>query len=146
MNKRSINEFLATVVIILAFVAYANCQKVEVDQSFVNDAEKAFTEVVALRATVEAFKTERAKTDTERAAADTLIKSFDALIKVKDQISVEKDKIIALYERVIELQSKMLDTLEKRLLKPKSFFQKMLATLKDIALVVAGIALGRGGL
>lgn len=126
------------------FVVTANAQKVEVDESFITDANKAFDLVIAQRKLIEDFQRERAKTDSERIAAQTLIDSFDALIKVKDQISSEKDKIIALYEKVIQLQTQLIDKLQAQLLKPKSPFEKFLKGIKETLILVAGVALGRG--
>jgi hypothetical protein len=42
------------------------------------------------------------------------------------------------------MQARIIDQLEKRLLKPKSFFQKVLAGLRDIVIMVGGIIVGRG--
>lgn len=119
-------------------------QKVEVDQTFVDDATKAFLLVPELKKSLESCLTERKFSDAERDSVKVLIKGFDDLIKVKDQISAEKDKIIALYEKVIEFQSQIIDKLEKKLLKPKSFFQKFLQAVKETLLILGGIALGRG--
>lgn len=119
-------------------------QKVEVDQSFIDDATKAFDLVVAQRKVIEDFQKERATSNAERASAQVLINAFDALIKVKDQISAEKDKIIALYAQVIDLQQKIILNLEKQLSKPKSAFQKFLKGLKEVLLIVTGVLIGRG--
>lgn len=119
-------------------------QTVEVPQSFVDDATKAFAEVKVLGEALAKSLEERKLSDVERKAAETLIASFDKLLAVKDQINTEQGKVIALYERVIELQSKIIDSLEKRLLKPKSALEKFLKGIKEALLVIAGVALGRG--
>lgn len=117
-----------------------------VDQSFVDDATKAFELVVEQRKTIETFLTERAKTDIERQSMNALLKSYDELIKVKDSISAEKDKIIAFYAKVVEMQMTIIEQLEKKLTKPKSFLDKVLKVLKEVALIVGGILIGRSGI
>lgn len=134
--------------IILVFLVFGSClvgfgQKIEVDQSFVDDSTKAFILIAEQRKTIENFLAERARTEIERQSAQTLIKAYDELIKVKTEVGLEKDKIIQMYEKVINLQMAIIDSLEKKLLKPKSFFQKVLATLRDLTLIVVGLTVGR---
>lgn len=119
-------------------------QTVEVPQTFVDDATKAFDLVVEQKKVIENCLTERKLTDAERDSMRVLIKGFDELIKVKDQISDAKDRIIALYERVIVMYQGLVEKLEQKLLKPKSFFQKFLQAVKETLLLVGGIVIGRG--
>lgn len=46
------------------------------------------------------------------------------------------------YESIIKLQSDMIDKLEKRLLKPKSMFEKFMDIIKTAAAVIVGISIG----
>lgn len=115
----------------------------EVNQSIINKAAAVADELKAAREVVAKFQVERATTDVERAAAQTLIKSFDALLLTKDRIIVEYERIQGLYKQVIDFQQKIIENLEKQLNRPKSFFQKLLATLKTIATIAFGIGIGR---
>lgn len=53
-----------TILFLLTFAFTVSAQKTEVDQSFVDDATKAFEEVVALRAEVKALKEAREADET----------------------------------------------------------------------------------
>jgi hypothetical protein len=65
-------------------------------------------------------------------------------MSLRDKIDAANEKRIAILTQAIDLQQQLMDRLEKRLLKPKSAFSKVLKVLKEIALVAAGIAIGRG--
>jgi hypothetical protein len=112
--------------------------------SLAGDCEKAFREVVALRETVEKFQAERAATTVERAASQALIKGLTEVIDLRSKIEATQQQQIDVLQKFIDVQTKLLETMEKRLNKPKSFFDKVLATIKTIGYILAGAALGRG--
>jgi hypothetical protein len=115
-----------------------------VDQGFVDDATAAFEELEASRDTIKSFLRERNLSEAERKAATSLIASIDKLVEIKDRTILSFEKLLVIYERAIELQSKLIDRLEKRLLKPKNFFEKFLDGVKEILKAVTFIAIGRG--
>lgn len=132
------------ILILLAFTVGVKAQKVEVTQEFINDATRAFDLVVEQRKAIDEFLKERAKTDAERVNAQILIKGFDELIAIKDKSISALEKLNVIYEKVIQMQFDIIEKLEKRLMKPRSFFQKFLQGLKEVALIVVGVAVGRG--
>ena len=117
---------------------------VSIKQSTVNRSAQVADELIAARDAIVKFKTERAATDAERAAATVLIKGLNDLVATKDLIIVQYEKINELYKKAIDFQQVIIERLEKQLNRPKSGWQKFLTTLKEIALVLAGAALGRG--
>lgn len=117
---------------------------ISIKQSTVNKSAQVADELIAARDAIVKFKTERAATDAERAAATVLIKGLNDLVATKDLIIVQYEKINELYKKAIDFQQVIIERLEKQLNRPKSGWQKFLTTLKEIALVLAGAALGRG--
>lgn len=119
-------------------------RNVVVSQQFVDDATKAFTEVVALRAAL----AEQAKVlplnSAERKAVDNTIAAMDALIAVKDKISAAHVELENVLLKAISAQNDIIDRLTAQINKPKSFFDKLAATLEKIALIAAGVVIGHG--
>lgn len=140
-------RFFSILVVILWFVYSVTAQdapKVCISQESANKCVSCATELIAARDVIAKFQVERATSLAEREAANTLIKGLNDLIVVKDRIDAYKDQAFALYERVIAMQKGIIDDLEKRLMKPKSAWQKFVAILKNAAILLAGITLGRG--
>lgn len=118
--------------------------KVCVSQEAANKCVTAAAELIEARKVIEAFQAERAASVAERAAAQTLIKGLNDLIAVKDRIDAYKDQAFAMYERVIAMQQGIIADLEKRLSRPKSAWSRFVDILKNAAVLLAGISLGRG--
>lgn len=141
---------LASILLTFSVMASAQCVDtaddpcVSIKQSTVNKSAQVADELIAARDAIVKFKTERAATDAERAAATVLIKGLNDLIATKDLIIAQYEKINELYKKAIDFQQIIIERLEKQLSKPKTGWQKFLTTLKEIALVLAGAALGRG--
>ncbi len=89
--------------------------KVVVDSSFVDDANKAFNEVLALRQAIEQFKAERGSSTAERAASDALIKNLNDLIAIKDRTISANEQLVQVYAKIIQIQNDMIDRLDKKL-------------------------------
>lgn len=143
----------APVALLFAFffftaTAYGQCPEgsVCVSQTTVNKCSEVADKLRIAEEAIQKFKEERGVTDVERKAATALIDSFQALLRTKDSIITEYEKINALYVKVIEFQNQIILNLEKQLNKPKSGWQKFLKALKEIALVIGGIAIGRAGI
>jgi hypothetical protein len=117
--------------------------KVVVDQEFVDDANKVFTEIVGLRDALQKFLVERARTEQERASADALIKGLNELLDIRKQIVLAMADLNAIYAKIIEFQNTIIDRMISRALKPKGFFQKFLDGLKEIAKALLYIAIGK---
>lgn len=117
---------------------------VSVNQSVINKAGQIADEYRAARDVIAKYQVSDAASQAERAAAQVLIKGLNDLMATKDQIAAEYAKINDLLRKAIEFQQMLIERYEKQLAKPKSGWQKFLATLKEIALVLTGITLGRG--
>jgi len=90
------------------------------------------------------FQNERLTSDAAIANALKVIEGWKEMDAINGQIILKKDQVIALYERVIQLQMNIIESLEKRLMKPKSAFNKFMDALKTVTFLLAGVALGRG--
>ena len=119
-------------------------QKVEVDQSFIDDATRAFNLVVEQRDAIEKLKSERKLSEVERQSADLLIKGLNDLLLLKDKTIEQYQKMIEIQGKIIEFQSKIIEKLQQMINKPKSMFDKVLKILKEVSLIFGGIILGRG--
>ncbi len=90
------------------------------------------------------YQNERLTSDSTIANALKVIEGWKEMDAINGQIILKKDQVIALYERVIQLQMNIIESLEKRLMKPKSAFNKFMDALKTVTFLLAGVALGRG--
>lgn len=122
----------------------AYCQTVQVSQEFVDRATQAFNLVVEQRKALEEFQKERVLNQAERAATNAAIAGLNEVITLKDKTIASFEKLITVYENIIRIQNSIIEQLEKRLLKPRTFFQKFLQGLKETLLIVGGIVIGRG--
>lgn len=116
-----------------------------VPQQTIDRAAQAASELIEARKVIQEFTKERAATDAERAASAKLIDGLNALVTTKDRIETEQNKIIDLYKQTVILQQEIIERLEKRLMAPKSGWNKFTATLEKVALILVGVAL-KGGL
>lgn len=87
----------------------------------------------------------------ERGAAGATIDSANKVIEamnqreeINGQILLKLKDLNAVYEKVIALQQTIIEKLTTQLNKPKSAWQKFIQTVREIGLLAAGIALGRG--
>ena len=139
---------LITILFAASFVAHS--QTVEptvcISQTAANQCSKAATELVAARDVIKKFQAERIVTDAERTAAAILIKSLNDVIEVRGRMNLEYEKIMVVYQKVIDMQTALITKLSETINKPKSAFTKFITILKELAILAAGIALGRGGL
>ena len=138
---------LAVFIGIFPLFAYAqNCPEGSqcVRNETITKAAEVAEKLRAANQVIAAFQNERAVTDTERKAAAALMDGLNHLLKTKDSIISEYERINALYAKVIEFQNQLIDNYEKRLLRGKSPWQKFVAVVEKIGVLLAGIALGRG--
>lgn len=120
--------------------------KVCISQAAANKCSQIATELVAARDVIAKYAAERITTDAERNAATILIKSLNDVIEVRGRIIGEYDRMMVVYQKVIDMQTALITKLTETINKPKSAYQKFITVLKEIAILAAGIALGRGGL
>lgn len=139
---------LFTVFLLAPLTLAAQCEpgSVCVKQTVIDSATKAVGELVAARATIEAFGRERTATQAERESAARLIDRLNAVIAVQDRLNLEYNAVITLYKQVVEMQSALIETLTKRLNAPKSGWAKVASVLKTIANIALGIVIGRAGI
>lgn len=122
-----------------------DADKVLVDKSFIEDAERAFDEVIALRATVAQFvEKERAASERERANAKTLLDSLDTLINVKNQTISQYEMLTQFQQKIILFQQQVIDKMTEMLNKPKSAFQRFLKGVMEVIKAGVFIIIGRG--
>ena len=129
---------------VFAFSVFANAQKIEVDQSFLDDCNKAFQLVIEQRDALEKFKIERAKNEIERQSAQSLIDGLNSLITIKDRTIATYADIVKFQQKIIEFQNEIITRLQQAINKPKSGFSKFLRILKEVSILVSGILIGRG--
>lgn len=78
-----------TLIFILLFALPANAQKVEVEQTFIDDATKAFTEVVALRAELKT-----ANESIEKLKKEIVQLQIDLAKVTGEKTAIEKQKVL----------------------------------------------------
>lgn len=115
-----------------------------VNQTVIDRASAAVTELVAARDVIVKFQNERLATDAEREAAKTLVKSLNDVLDVRGRIIAEYDRMAVVYQKVIDMQTALIDRLTREINKPKSSWQKLASALKTVMVLATGITLGRG--
>ncbi len=118
--------------------------QVVVSRAYYDSSVKAFKEVVALRDAIAKLQAQGSKGDVDRQALESLNAALNELISIKDQTIEAKDKLIQVYQQMYDIVTKMNEKLLAQLNKPKSMFDKIMTVLKDIALIAAGVTIGRG--
>lgn len=123
-------------------IATANDPCVEVNQSVLDRTAKALTELAASREALAAYAHERGATDAERAAYQNAFKAVDVAVAAFQKGLDDRDKIIALWQKAFDSAMALATHYESQLNKPKSAWSKFLNTLKEIALIATGLAIG----
>lgn len=117
--------------------------KVCIDQPTANKLFDAVQQLIAAKDVIAKMTAERSTSDATIASANKVIETYKQLESVNNEIIAKKDLIIQLYEQVIKTQQTMIDNYITKLNKPKSAWEKFLTTLKEIALIAGGMAIGR---
>lgn len=115
---------------------------VSVPQSILDRSAKAVDELLAARGVIAAFANERAATDAERAAYKNLAAVTDIAIAVLQKGLADRDTVITLQSKTLELYASLVEKMQSALDKPKTGWNKFTQTLKEIALLAAGVLLG----
>ncbi len=133
------------VIILFCSSLYAQDEpKVCISQAAANKCATIAAELIEARNVIAEYQKKDALTAAERQASQVLIKGLNDLIDVKTRVELEKDKIIEMYAKVVTMYQGIVADLEKRLMKPKSGFQKFMDALKAVGYILAGVSLGRG--
>lgn len=127
--------------------------KVLVDQSFIDSATKAFVEVVALRDALQKEQLANGASAVTKAALQTQIDALNGLMviyerkdAVYESLLTLRDKAFEVYERIVKIQADMIEKLSTQLGRGKTGWQKFTAALGKIAVLLAGVAIGRGAI
>lgn len=115
-----------------------------VKQSVLEKCADVADQLAAARVALTKLESERSLTQAEREAAQSLIKGLNDYLAVKDRIIADYEQISKMKDGVIALYQQMVEKLVAQVNRPKSAWQKFLQVLKEIALVAAGITVGRG--
>lgn len=118
--------------------------KVCLDQATANRLYSVAAQLVEAKDVIEKMLKERGASDAAIASALKTIEGWQNLDAINNSIIAKQRDVIALYERTIQLYAGLVETLEKRLSKPKSAWKRFVDVLKNAAILLAGISLGRG--
>jgi flagellar biosynthesis chaperone FliJ len=139
---------LIAIFLFAPMVAYSQCTAspgfVCVSQDTMDRTAKALDEIPKLRDLVAKQATSLNLSDAERVAAQALVKALNDALDIRGRLIVDYEKMMTVYERVIAMQTQLIEKLTAQINKPRSAWQKFLTTLKEIAILAAGITLGRG--
>jgi hypothetical protein len=139
-----------TLLVYFVFAISANGQCVSdaksqcVPNETMNRINKALDELAASRDLIVKLTAQAATSDAKAAAASEVISKANEILALDAKIMGSYDKVIALYEQTIKLYADLVDKLTAKINAPKSAWQKFTQALKEIALLAAGVALGRG--
>lgn len=118
--------------------------KVCLDQTTANRLYDVATQLVEAKDVINKMLTERQASDAAIASALKTIEGWQGLDAINNQIILKQKDVIALYENTLRTYAGLVDSLEKRLNKPKSAWSRFVDILKNAAILLAGVSLGRG--
>ena len=128
---------------ILFFPVTVMAQDVCVPQSTIDRCARAADELAAARIAIDKLTAEREVSAVAIKSAQTAIDSLQRAIQVGKDIQAVQEQVIETLKGIIKLQGEIIERYEKILNKPKSAWQKFLATLKTLASIAMGIGIGR---
>jgi hypothetical protein len=154
--RRSVFQFIEVVgIVLIVLVLAVMCSRAQTpcpadsvcySREQNNQILQKLNEYVAAKDLIIKLMGERGAAGATIDAANKVIEAMNAREEINGQIILKLKDLNAVYEKVIALQQTIIEKLTMQLNKPKSAFAKFMTALKEIALLAAGIALGRGGL
>ncbi len=115
-----------------------------VPQETANRLYNIAEQLVAAKDVIIKMQSERGASDAALASALKTIEGWQSLDSINNTIIAKQKDVIALYEQTIKLYASLVENLEKRLSKPKSAWSRFVDVLKNAAILLAGVSLGRG--
>jgi hypothetical protein len=122
--------------------AHSQC----VPNETLNRMNKALDELAASRDLIVKLTAAQAASDAKNAAADAVIAKTNQILELDTKMIGSYDKVIALYQDTIKLYADLVEKLTTKLNAPKSAFAKFVGALREIAVLAAGILIGRGAI
>lgn len=119
---------------------------VPVNQSILDRASKALDDYAAAKLAIVALEKERGLSDKEREVTKAAFAVYDSAIAVFQKGLADRDKVIELMDKALTAMVQLNDKLLEQMNKKPSAWSKLVKTLTEIAILVAGVALGRGHL
>lgn len=108
------------------------------------DILQKLNELIAARDVIAKFTAERAASSATIDAANKVIDAYKQMDVVNGQIIAKQKDVMVLYETTMKLYAELVEKMQMQLNKPKSGWERFITTLKEIAILAAGITLGRG--
>lgn len=108
------------------------------------DILQKLNELIAARDVIAKFTAERAASSATIDAANKVIDAYKQMDVINGQIIAKQKDVMVLYETTMKLYAELVEKMQIQLNKPKSGFDKFMAALKEIALIAAGVVIGRG--
>lgn len=116
---------------------------VEVHQSILDRMAKSLDELKAARELIKTYERQVLLTDAERAAYKSLVQAMQDAFDARGKIVTDQTTIIALQQKVIQTYSDLVEKLTAAINKKQTGFQKFLQVLEKIAILAAGVSIGR---
>jgi hypothetical protein len=104
---------------------------------------KAINEAIASKDVIAKMLSERGASDAALQSANQLIEGLKNLDVINGQIIAKQKDVMALYENTLKLQAELIDKLMLKINAPKSAWQKFISAVRDIAILAAGLSIGR---
>lgn len=115
-----------------------------IPQAAADKIAKDLDELKAARQSIAAFVNERAATDKEREAWKSFMSASDVAMNVLQKGIADREALVALQQKTLELYAVLVEKLTAQINKPKTGWQKFLATVEKIIVFAAGAAIGHG--
>jgi hypothetical protein len=138
-----------TLLVYFAFTISAHAQTVcpqgEVCYTPTQNADilQKLNELINARDVIAKFTVERAASSSTIDAANKIIDAYKQMDVINGQIIAKQKDVMALYENTLKLQAELIDKLMLKINAPKSAWQKFISAVRDIAILAAGLSIGR---
>jgi hypothetical protein len=117
---------------------------IPVNQSVVNRAAQAATELLAAREAIKQLEAERAISANVAAAGKTAIDSLLLAIQTGKDIQAMQAQAIEVLKGALKTAFELIEHQQKQLMKGKSGWAKFVDVMKTVVTLAAGVTLGRG--
>lgn len=106
-----------------------------------DDSAKAFDLVVAQRDAIDALLKTKNLQAEERKAWELVRAALNDVIATKDKIIASYEQLVATQQKVIAMYGALVEKMQLEMGKKKSFWDKVLDTVKIISYILVGVAI-----
>lgn len=151
-SRNVIQSILLTLTICFILTLSAKAQdtcpqgQVCLPQATANKLLSTVEQLIAAKDTIAKLLNERGQSDAVIASANRVIEDYKQLDAINGMIVAKQKLVIDLYEKTLTMYASLVEKMEVQMNKGKTGWQKFTAVLGKIAVLLAGVLIGRGAI